>query len=83
MNIHSTKIKKLLEKFIENNRENFSIQLKRKYPLFYNKLQSLNNNKQVVENLYILLNGHDEEHCVVCGSACKFNGFYKRFRYAP
>jgi very-short-patch-repair endonuclease len=79
MKINSTITKQVILNFIEKNRENFSIQLKRKYKRIYNEIDLLPG-KKFAEKMYFLFNGDDDKKCIVCDDECKFDGYYKGYR---
>ncbi len=71
-----------LIEFISNNKENFSIQLKRKYKTLYDEIDKLYTFDAFGQKLYHYLNENAdlESKCEVCGQLCKFDSYYRGYR---
>lgn len=69
-----------LSKFIENNKENYSIQLKRLHKDLFEKIDKLYNFPSFGQKLYHYLNGDNIGKCETCNKLCKFDSLYKGYR---
>jgi len=69
-----------LNLFLEKNRENYSIQLKRMHPDFYRDIDGMYDFESFGQKLYHFLNGENVGRCESCGKKCKFDGIYKGYR---
>ena len=70
-----------LLKFIENNKENYSIQLKRLHKDLFEKIDKLYNFTSFGQKVYHYLNdGIDVGKCEICNKLCKFDSFCKGYR---
>jgi hypothetical protein len=72
--------KEQLLHFIENNRENFGVQLKRLYPSVYNEINSTHQGKTFGEKMYQHINATKMGKCEVCNCPTIFNSYYKGYR---
>jgi hypothetical protein len=66
--------------FIDKNKENYGIQLKRHHRSFYDLIDGLYSFKTFGQKVYHYLNGDDSGKCEVCGEMSKFDSFYKGYR---
>ena len=68
--------------FISNNKENFSLQLKRKHRSLYDHINQLYNFEKFGQKLYHYLNENakNESKCTICQNPCVFDSFYKGYR---
>jgi very-short-patch-repair endonuclease len=66
--------------FIENNRENFGVQLKRLYPNVYNEINSIYQGSTFGEKMYQHINETGTGICEVCNGPTIFNSYYKGYR---
>lgn len=68
--------------FVNKNKENFSIQLKRKNLQLYNKIDRLYTFDKFGQKLYHYLNVNAdvESKCEICENMCKFDSFHKGYR---
>lgn len=69
-----------LKKFIDNNRENYSIQLKRLHKSIFDDIDNLYDFSSFGQKLYHYLNDGELGKCEICGKLCKFDSFYKGYR---
>jgi hypothetical protein len=69
---------KLLE-FIEKNRNNFGIQLKRLHSEIYNQINETQSGETFGEKMYKHIGGEIGK-CEACGAETKFNSYYKGYR---
>jgi len=72
--------KEQLLHFIETNRENFGIQLKRLHRAVYNEVSSKYQGNTFGEKMYKHMHGVDAKLCDVCNSPTKFDSYYKGYR---
>ena len=72
--------KEELRNFIKSHRVNYSIQLKRHYIQTVNFINSLYNDINFNEKLYLYLNENINNECIVCGSKTKFENYVKGYR---
>lgn len=72
--------KEELLQFARENKDNFSIQLKRHHREVYDKIDSMYDFPKFGEKLYSHIYGHATSSCEVCGAPCKFDGFHKGYR---
>ena len=66
--------------FIDKNKENYGIQLKRHHRSFYDLVDGLYSFKTFGQKVYHYLNGDGLGKCEVCGESSKFDSFYKGYR---
>ena len=69
-----------LKNFVNNNRENYSIQLKRKYVDVYNEINKSYNFPTFGQKIYHFLNKGPIGKCEICGKDCKFESLHKGYR---
>jgi hypothetical protein len=71
-----------LKEFVNNNKENFAIQLKRHHLDLYQEIENLNGDYiSFAEKLYVYLNGVESiSKCKTCGNKVKFDGFWKGYK---
>ena len=71
--------KEELKQYIDNNRANYSLQLKRLHPDVYKIIDASYDYSSFAEKLYVHLNGLPKG-CEICGKPTVFEGLYKGYR---
>ena len=69
-----------LNVFVNQNKENYSIQLKRCYPFLYNEIDKLYSFATFGQKLYHFIWGDNIGKCEICNNQCKFDGIHKGYR---
>lgn len=69
-----------LKQFVEDNQDNYAIQLKRHYPQIYNEINGKYEFETFGQKLYHFIYGDDDGKCEMCGTRCKFGGIHKGYR---
>jgi hypothetical protein len=69
-----------LKQFIEDNRDNYAIQLKRHYLKMYDEINGKYEFNTFGQKLYHFIYGDDNGKCEMCGTRCKFDGIHKGYR---
>ena len=72
--------KEELQNFIESNKDNYSIQLKRHHKSLYDEIDGLYKFCKFGQKLYHFINGNDIGKCEICGNQCEFDGIHKGYR---
>lgn len=72
--------KEQLLHFIETNRENFGIQLKRLHSAVYNEISLKYQGNTFGEKMYKHIHEVDAKPCDVCNAPTKFDSYYKGYR---
>ena len=71
-----------LIEFVKSNKDNYSIQLKRKYPQIYDKInEDFKCYEKFSEKLYRFVNKSETVgKCEICNNPCKFDGIHVGYR---
>ena len=72
--------KEELKRFIESNKDNYSIQLKRNYTNLYSEINNSYIFDTFGEKLYHFIYGDNVGKCEICNTQCRFDGFHKGYR---
>src|ERR1035437_203385 len=69
-----------LKQFVESNKDNYGIQLKRHHHEIYSKIDLAYSFDTFGQKLYHFVYGSAFGKCEVCGKQCKFDGIHKGYR---